>query len=94
MDEAARVDGAGPLRTFFQIIIPVAKPILVFIALVNFTAPWFDFIFLKLILRSAEKKTLAVGLFEWIYGMNNSNFTLFAAGAILVAIPITLLFVF
>lgn len=48
MDEAARVDGAGPLRTFFQIIIPVAKPILVFIALVNFTAPWFDFIFPKL----------------------------------------------
>ena len=94
LDEAARVDGAGPLRTFFQIIIPVAKPILVFIALVNFTAPWFDFIFPKLILRSAEKKTLAVGLFEWISGMNNSNFTLFAAGAILVAIPITLLFVF
>lgn len=94
LDEAARVDGAGPLRTFVQIIIPVARPILVFIALVNFTGPWFDFIFPKMILLSPEKKTLAVGLFEWISGMNNSNYTLFAAGAILVAIPITLLFVF
>ena len=93
LDEAARVDGAGPLRTFFQIIMPVAKPILVFIALINFTAPWFDFIFPKMILLSPEKKTLAVGLFEWISGLNNSNYTLFAAGAILVAIPITLLFV-
>jgi len=74
-------------------IMPVAKPILVFIALINFTAPWFDFIFPKMILLSPEKKTLAVGLFEWISGLNNSNYTLFAAGAILVAIPITLLFV-
>ncbi len=94
LDEAARVDGAGPLRTFVQIIIPVAKPILVFIALVNFTAPWFDFIFPMMILRSPQKMTLAVGLFSWISGMNNSNYTLFAAGSILVAIPITLLFVF
>lgn len=72
---------------------PVARPILVFIALINFTAPWFDFIFPKMVLLSPHKKTLAVGLFEWISGVNNSNYTLFAAGAILVAIPITLLFV-
>nr|WP_201786587.1 sugar ABC transporter permease [Clostridium tepidiprofundi] len=94
LDEAARIDGASNLTIFAKIIFPLAKPIITLVALTNFMGPWFDFIFPQIILRSADKKTLAMGLFEWIQKQQNTEFTRFAAGAILVAIPITLLFVF
>ena len=93
LDEAAKIDGAGHLTIFFEIILPLAKPILVFVALTSFTAPWMDFILPALILRSEEKMTLAVGIFQWIASNSAENYTLFSAGALLVAIPITLLFV-
>ena len=93
LDEAARIDGAGHLTTFFKIIMPIAKPILVFIAVMNFTAPWFDFVFPSLLLTDPKKYTLAMGIFNWVQERANTNFTMFAAGAILVAIPIVTLFV-
>ncbi|OQY42873.1 MAG: sugar ABC transporter permease [Fusobacteriia bacterium 4572_74] len=94
LDEAARVDGAGHLTIFLKIIMPITKPIVVFVALTNFIGPWFDFIFPKLLLRSAEKKTLAVGIFEWISSRANDNFTQFAAASILIAVPIAVLFMY
>ncbi|MGB6127778.1 MAG: sugar ABC transporter permease [Psychrilyobacter sp.] len=94
LDEAARVDGAGHLTIFLKIILPITKPIVVFVALTNFIGPWFDFIFPKLLLRSAEKKTLAVGIFEWISSRANDNFTQFAAASILIAVPIAILFMY
>lgn len=93
LDEAAKIDGAGHLTIFFEIILPLAKPILVFVGLVSFTAPWMDFILPTLILRSEEKMTLAIGIFSWISSNSAGNFTLFAAGSLLVAVPITLLFI-
>ena len=92
LDEAARIDGAGHLTIFWKVIMPLAKPILVLVALTNFTGPWFDFIFPKLMLRSRHTKTLAIGIFEWVQGRADNNFTLFAAGSILIAIPIVILF--
>lgn len=92
LDEAARVDGAGHMTIFLKIIMPLAKPILVLIAITNFMGPWFDFIFPNLILRSKDKITLAMGIFNWIQTGANDNFTMFAAGSILVAVPITILF--
>lgn len=94
LDEAARIDGASNLKIFTSVIMPLARPIVVLVALQNFMGPWFDYIFPRLILKSADKKTLAMGLFEWIQKNQNNNFTMFAAGAILVAIPITLLFMY
>jgi len=93
LDEAAKIDGAGHLTIFIEIILPLARPILVFVGLVSFTGPWMDFILPTLILRSEEKMTLAIGIFSWISSNSAENFTLFAAGSLLVAIPITLLFV-
>ncbi|MDO6355888.1 sugar ABC transporter permease [Caloramator sp. CAR-1] len=94
LDEAARVDGASNFTTFTKIIMPLAKPIIVFLALTSFTGPWMDFIFQRLVLRTADKKTLAVGLLEMVTGQANTKFTTFAAGAILVAIPIVIIFTF
>jgi len=92
LDEAARMDGAGHLRIFWQIILPLAKPIVATIALFNFMGPFNDFILASLVLRSPEKQTLAVGLYNMISRQFDNNFTLFAAGAVLSALPIVLLF--
>lgn len=94
LDEAARVDGAGYLRSFWQIILPIAKPMVTFLAISSFTGPWMDFILPKLLLKKDANKTLAVGLFEMINGKENNNFTMFAAGALLVAVPFVLVFAF
>lgn len=92
-DEAAKIDGASNITIFTKIILPLMKPITTFVALTQFMAPWMDFIFPRLILSSNEKKTLAIGLFDLIAGDTNNNFTMFAAGAVLVAVPITILYV-
>lgn len=91
LDEAARIDGAGHARIFFTIILPVARPIISFLAITSFTAPWMDFIFPKMVLRSAEKQTLALGLFSFVSEKKN-EFTVFAAGALIVTIPFVIFF--
>lgn len=92
LDEAARIDGASHFRTFSTIILPIAKPIITFLGISSFTAPWMDFIFPKMVLRSSEKQTLALGLFGFVTE-KKSEFTTFAAGAILIAIPFIIFFV-
>lgn len=94
LEEAARIDGADHLTIFFRIILPLSRPIITYISLMTFTGAWVDFIFARLILRTRDKWTLAVGLYELVNSYNSTEFTLFAAGAVLVAIPITILFSF
>lgn len=90
LDDAARVDGASRFRTFMSIILPAIQPIVVFTAITSFTAPWLDFIFPKLILRSQSKQTVALGLYN-IYNAQG-DFGLFCAGAVLILIPFILFF--
>lgn len=94
LDEAAYIDGASKLQTYFKIILPLMFPILTFVAVTQFMAPWFDFILPSFLITSDNKKTLAIGLFEFINGNLNNNFTMFAAGAVLVAAPIAILYLF
>lgn len=94
MDEAAKMDGASNLTIFIKVMMPIAQPIVTYVALMNFVMPWMDFIFPQLVLRSPEKKTLAMALYSLVAGQQNSEFTTFAAGAVLVVIPITLLFIY
>lgn len=91
-DEAARIDGASSGTIFLKIILPQAKPIISFLAITSFVGPWMEFIFSKLILRSNEKQTLALGLFSFVTDKKN-EFTLFCAGSMLVAIPFIIFFV-
>ncbi|GIN56715.1 sugar ABC transporter permease [Lederbergia ruris] len=94
LDEAARIDGAGHLGVFFRIMLPLAKPILGVVALFNFMAPFVDFLLPRIILRDPEKFTLAVGLFNFINNEFANNFTRFAAGSILIALPIAVVYLF
>ena len=95
LDEAARVDGATRLQVFSRVMLPMAKPIVIYTVLSAFMGPWGEFMLASYIAHSTSAgKTVAVGL----QGIVNSNvligtqYTLFCAGGVLVAIPITILF--
>lgn len=92
LDEAAMLDGATKLQVFFRIIIPLALPMITFLAVSTFMSPWMDYILPRLLISSDSKKTLAVGLYDFINGNTNNNYTMFAAGSTLVAVPITILY--
>ncbi len=93
LDEAARIDGAGHFRIWATIVMPVAKPIITFLGITTFTGPWMDFIFPKMVLRSIEKQTLALGLFSFVTDKKN-EFTNFAAGSLIIAVPFVIFFIF
>ncbi len=93
LDESARMDGAGHFRIFWQIIMPLSKPMIAVVAVFTFITPFTDFILAKVLLRQPEQYTLAVGLYEMVSRQYGSEFTLFAAGSILIAIPIAILFI-
>lgn len=92
LDESARMDGAGHLRIFFQIVMPLAKPIIAVVALFSFIAPLADFIIASVLLRTETKYTLAVGLYDMVAKQFGNEFTTFAAGSTLIAVPIAILF--
>ena len=92
LDEAARIDGASHFRVYFKIILPVARPILIFLAITSFVMPWMDFILPNILLRSSENQTLALGLFTFVLDDTRNEFTRFAAGAITVAVPFIIAF--
>lgn len=96
LDESARLEGASSWQVFWKIIVPMSKPIIVYTALMAFISPWSDFIFAKVILgTNRESYTVAIGLFELLDNTHkNTYFTCFAAGSILVAVPVVLLFIF
>lgn len=92
LDEAAYMDGSSKLNTFVKIIVPMSKPIIVYCAVSQFMMPWMDYIIPNLLLTGNKNKTVAVGLYSMISNDQNANFTLFAAGAVIVAVPITILY--
>ncbi|MFC0216043.1 sugar ABC transporter permease [Paenibacillus chartarius] len=93
LDEAARIDGASNWQVFTRIMIPLSRPMLTYVSLVIFNGAWIDFIFAKLILRTGDKTTLAIGLYDMVNQFNSTDFTVFAAGAVLLAVPIVVLFI-
>ena len=94
LDEAARIDGATSNRIFWVIILPLSKPIIVYTALTTFLGPWADYIFVSYFMKDNEQAyTIALGLYTLIDKDHiNNYFTTFCAGAVLIAVPITILF--
>lgn len=96
LDEAALIDGATRWQTFTKITIPLSKPIIVYTILTSFMAPWLDFIFAKVICRAnAQYFTVSIGLWKMLEKEYiNTWYTCFAAGAVVVSVPIAILFIF
>ena len=94
LDEAAIIDGATRAQILWKMIIPMSKPIIIYTALVAFMAPWCDYIFASYVAFGYEKSyNVAVAMTRWVWTNDYQGyFTRFCAGGILVAIPVTILF--
>jgi arabinogalactan oligomer/maltooligosaccharide transport system permease protein len=95
LDEAAIVDGANQNTIFWKVILPLSKPIIIYTVLISFMIPWVDFIFVSVIMKdNYNNYTIALGLYQMLTRENIYRyFTQFCAGAVLIAIPITILFI-
>ncbi len=94
LDESARIDGATRFQVFLKIIMPLAKPIVIYTILMAFMAPWGDYVFASYVaFGHQDGYNVAVGLYNWVNTNDFQNyFTRFCAGGVLVAVPITALF--
>ena len=94
LDEAARIDGANRARIFFTMIIPMSKPIIIYTALVAFMAPWCDYVFASYVAFGySDSYNVAVAMQRWVWTNDYQGFfTRFCAGGVLVAVPVTILF--
>ena len=96
IDEAALLDGCTKWQIFTKMTLPLSKPIVIYTTLTSFMAPWLDFIFAKVICRAnSDQYTIAIGLWRMLEKEYiDSWYTCFAAGAVLISIPIAALFLF
>ena len=96
LDEAARIDGATRFQILYKIILPLAKPIVIYTILSAFMGPWGDFVFARYLSNNnLEGMNVAAGLNTWLNQDQIAyNYTTFCAGGVMVALPVTLLFMF
>jgi multiple sugar transport system permease protein len=89
--EAARIDGAGELRIFLQIVLPLLKPIMVTLAIFTFLAAWNDFMWPLIVLTGQEHYTLPIALAS-LSREHSQDSELMMAGAVVTVLPVLLLF--
>lgn len=92
LDEAAKIDGASAVQTFWLIFVPLAAPVLAVVSLLSFIGTFNEFILARLFLVDMQNRTVAVGLQQFIGGQYSQNWGPFAAGSILASIPIVIIF--
>ena len=94
LDEAARVDGATRMQVFYKVIMPLSGSIVIYTILLGFMAPWGDFMMASYIIHeNSAGMNVAVGMFEWLNKtILNTNYTMFCAAGVVVAIPVTVVF--
>jgi len=92
IDESARVDGATDWQIFTRLILPLLRPILVVIGLLTFIGTYGDFILARTLLKSNEQYTVMVGLQIYTSGMFSQKWGPFAAGALISALPIMIIY--
>ncbi len=92
LDESAKIDGASNTRIFWQILLPLSRPMLAVVAMNGFTGPLGDFVLSSVILRTPDAFTLPIGLYKLVNDVMGASYTTFAAGAILISIPIAVTF--
>jgi len=93
LDDAARIDGCGNLQVYRLIIMPIVRPMLAVIALWSFIGPFLDFMLPSILLNDPKAYTLATGLHTLINDVRNMHQPVFAAGGLLTAVPIIILFI-
>ena len=94
LDEAARIDGATRFQVLKKIILPLSKPIVIYTILTAFMGPWGDYVFARYVaFGTSSGMNVAVGMYNWLNkDQISSYYTMFCAGGVLVALPVTVLF--
>ena len=92
LDDAARIDGCSSMKIYRLIIMPIARPMLAITALWSFITPFMDYLLPKVLLTNPADYTLAAGLFTLTNDIRTMNEPAFAAGALITALPIVILF--
>jgi len=93
LEEAAMVDGANEVYTFYKIILPLSTPALSIAFLFNFTMAWNEYLVARVILYNPKSYTWTLGLFE-LQGQFITQWGMFAAGSIIITIPVLLIFLY
>ncbi|WP_396134520.1 sugar ABC transporter permease [Cellulomonas sp. ATA003] len=94
LDEAAKIDGATHSQIYWTIILRLVAPILAVVGLLSFISSFGEFLIARVILQSEANWTIAVGLYGWVSALLEANWGLFAAGAVISAVPVLALFLF
>ena len=94
IDESARIDGAGHVRIFFDLILRLAMPILVVVFFVSFQATFNELAIATVLLPDTQNTTLAVGLNGLVSNPLVQQWGLMAAGGVVAAVPLFVLFLF
>jgi multiple sugar transport system permease protein len=92
--EAARVDGAGEFRIFWRIVLPLSRPALATLGILTFLSSWNNFLWPLVVATTEDKYTLPVALALYSVGQNRQFFGLALAGAVVVVLPVLIVFMF
>jgi len=93
IDESGMVDGASHSQIFFQLLLPLLRPILIVIGILSFIGTYGDFILARILLNDVNKYTLMVGLQIFTAGQFDQKWGVFAAGALIGALPIMIIYI-
>lgn len=91
--EAARIDGAGEVRIFAQVFLPLARPLVAVVAIFSFTGVWDDFLWPLVVTTSPQTQTVQLALARFL-ASGNIQYGPLMAGAVLVTIPVLAVFLF
>lgn len=94
LEEAARIDGCGPVQAFLLVALPLVRPALAVTALLAFLSGWGDFVFSSVLIPAPDSMKLAVPALYSMAGSQSTPWGYFAAGAVIVIIPTLLVFLF
>ncbi len=94
IDESAMVDGATHWQTFWMLIFPLVRPVVIVVGLLTFISVYGEFLLARILLTSSDKFTAMLGLYQMQANQFSTNWGVFCAGAILAAIPIVILYLF
>ena len=92
IDESAMVDGATHWQTFYMLIFPLVRPVVIVVALLTFISTYSEFLLGRVLLKSTDQFTVMVGLYQIQAQQFATNWGVFCAGAVLAAIPIVILY--
>jgi arabinogalactan oligomer/maltooligosaccharide transport system permease protein len=92
IDESAMVEGASDWQIFTRLILPLLRPILIVVAILNYISTYGEFVLARILLRNSEQYTLMLGLQVFAGAQFSQRWGVFAAGALMGALPIMIIY--